>query len=242
MLTVAYDGTDYCGWQRQTNGVSIEEVLQKAVDKVNGRSTPIIGASRTDAGVHALGNAAVFDTELGIDADVFAKALNTCLPPDIRIRTSREVPGDFHPRYGECLKTYEYYVQNTSDVIPTLRRTNWYVSYQLDIGAMREGAAILTGKHDFKSFCCPRTGVKTTVREVTAFDIVKDQDALTFHVEGTGFLMHMVRIMVGTLIRVGRGFYGPDHVTEILEARDRTMAGATAPPHGLFLIGLDYDL
>ena len=239
MLTIAYDGTDYCGWQYQINGLSVEEVLTKALRRVTGEEIHPWGASRTDAGVHALGNVVTFDTEGTIPAEVFAKALNTYLPDDIRVRSSREVPLKFHPRYGG-LKTYEYYVINSADKIPTLRRTNWFVSYDLDLEKMREAAGYFIGEHDFASFCCPRTNASSTVREVTAFDIIKEGDKITFHVEGTGFLYNMVRIMVGTLIRVGRGFYPPEQVAEIMEARDRRAAGATAPAQGLFLIGIEY--
>ncbi len=239
MLTIAYDGTDYCGWQIQKNGLSIEEVLTKAVLKVTGEEIPVWGASRTDAGVHALGNVVTFDTESTVPTEVFARALNTHLPDDIRVRSSREVPDSFNPRY-DGLKTYEYYVLNTPDEIPTERRTHWYVTYKLDLDQMRKAASLFVGEHDFASFCCPRTNARGTVREVTAFDIRKEGDLITFHVEGTGFLYNMVRIMVGTLIRVGRGFYGSEQVKEIMEAKDRRKAGATAPPQGLFLIGIDY--
>ena len=129
---------------------------------------------------------------------------------------------------------------NTPDEIPTERRTHWYVTYELDLGQMRKAAQLFVGEHDFASFCCPRTNAKDTVREITAFEIEKKGDLITFHVEGTGFLYNMVRIMVGTLIRVGRGFYGPEQVAEILEQKDRRAAGATAPPQGLFLIGIEY--
>ncbi len=240
LLTVAYDGTNYCGWQVQANGVSIEEVLTKAVRRVTREETVLLGASRTDSGVHALANAAAFDTESRVPAEIFARAVNTNLPDDIRVRRSCEVPLTFHPRYAESVKTYEYYVLNTADVIPTDRRTHWYVTYRLNIDKMKEAAALFVGRHDFASFCCPRTNARTTVREVTAFDITKKGSLITFHVEGTGFLYNMVRIMVGTLIRVGRGFYGPERVAGILEERDRRAAGATAPAKGLFLVGIDY--
>ena len=260
MLIVAYDGTDYCGWQIQANGVSIEEVLTGAVEKVTGVRTIVYGASRTDAGVHALGNVAVFDTTCTIEGDMFARAVNTYLPDDIRVRASCEVPAGFHPRYGEILsdpvtiegadgpkrpkaiKTYEYYVMNTTDIIPTERRTHWYLSYPLDLDQMRRAAKYLIGEHDFTSFCCPRTGVATRVRELTKIDITQEGDLIIFHIEGSGFLMHMVRIIVGTLVRVGRGYYRPSRVLEILEAKDREEAGPTAPAHGLFLIGIDYPV
>ncbi len=240
LLIIAYDGTGYCGWQIQKNGISIEEVLTKAVRRVTREENVLLGASRTDAGVHALGNVAAFDTESTVPAEVFARALNTFLPDQIRVRSSREVPLTFHPRYADSVKTYEYYVLNTADIIPTERRTHWYVTYRLDVDKMREAARYFVGRHDFASFCCPRTNAQTTVREVTAFEIIQDGPLITFHVEGTGFLYNMVRIMVGTLIRVGRGFYGPEQVAEIMKAGDRREAGATAPAKGLFLTGIRY--
>ena len=240
LLTIAYDGTGFSGWQRQPNARTVCGELEAVLSELCGEPVQLNGCSRTDAGVHALGNVVAFDTAGRIPGDVFARAVNTFLPDDIRVRVSREVPVSFHPRYADSVKTYEYYVLNTADVLPTERRTHWYVTYPLDLDRMREAAALFVGQHDFASFCCPRTNAKTTVREVTALDIDKKGDLITFHVEGTGFLYNMVRIMVGTLVRVGRGFYGPERVAEIMEEHDRRAAGATAPPQGLFLIGIRY--
>lgn len=240
-LTIAYDGTNYCGWQIQPNGITIEEVLNKALSKMTGEEILVIGASRTDSGVHAMGNVAVFDTETTIPAEKIAVALNQRLPDDIVITNSEEVPLDFHPRYCDCSKTYEYHIINTRIPIPTKRLTNYFVSYVLDIEKMRQAASYLVGEHDFVSFCNVRTDVENTVRTITALDILTNGDEITIRITGNGFLYNMVRIIVGTLIRVGRGFYEPEKVKEILEAKDRKAAGVTAPPHGLMLMEINYN-
>lgn len=239
-LTIAYDGTNYCGWQIQPNGITIEEVLNNTLSKMTGEHIQVIGASRTDSGVHALGNVAVFDTETTIPAEKIAIALNQRLPDDIVIMRSEEVPLDFHPRYCDCSKTYEYHIINTRIPIPTERLTNYFVSYALDIEKMRRAASYLVGEHDFVSFCNVKTDVENTVRTITALDILKNGDEITIRITGNGFLYNMVRIIVGTLIRVGRGFYEPEKVKEILEAKDRKAAGVTAPAHGLMLMQIDY--
>lgn len=240
-LTVAYDGTNYCGWQVQPNGITIEEVLNKALKKLTGEDIVIIGASRTDSGVHAMGNVAVFDTATTIPPEKIAIALNQRLPEDIVIIKSEEVAEDFHPRYCDCSKTYEYHIINTRIPNPTKRLTNYFVSYVLDIEKMREAASYLVGEHDFVSFCNVRTDVENTVRTITALDVLVSGDEITIRITGNGFLYNMVRIIVGTLIRVGRGFYEPEKVKEILEAKDRRAAGVTAPAHGLMLMEIKYN-
>lgn len=240
-LTIAYDGTNYCGWQVQPNGITVEEVLNKALHKLTGENILVIGASRTDSGVHALGNVAVFDSETTIPPERIAMALNQRLPEDIVIVKSEEVPLDFHPRYCECSKTYEYHIINTRIPIPTKRLTNYFVSYQLDFDKMRQAASYLVGEHDFVSFCNVRTDVENTVRTIYALDIIQNGEEITIRITGNGFLYNMVRIIVGTLIRVGRGFYEPEKVKEILEAKDRKAAAVTAPAHGLMLVKIDYE-
>ena len=148
---------------------------------------------------------------------------------------------DFHPRYCDCSKTYEYHILNTRIPIPTKRLTNYFVSYDLDVEKMRKAAGYLIGEHDFVSFCNVRTDVEDTVRTVTELEILKDGEEITIRISGNGFLYNMVRIIVGTLIRVGRGFYEPEKVKEILEAKDRKAAGVTAPPHGLILAEIRYE-
>ena len=240
-LTIAYDGTNYCGWQIQPNGITIEEVINKALQKLTGEPILVIGASRTDSGVHAMGNVAVFDTETSIPPERIAMALNQRLPEDIVIVKSEEVPLDFHPRYCDCSKTYEYHIINTRIPVPTKRLTNYFVSYNLNLDHMREAASYLVGEHDFVSFCNVRTDVENTVRTITALDIIENGNEITIRITGNGFLYNMVRIIVGTLIRVGRGFYTPEKVKEILEAKDRKAAGVTAPAHGLMLMEIKYQ-
>lgn len=249
-LIVAYDGTNYCGWQVQPNGITIEEVLNLALSRLLGEPIRIIGASRTDSGVHALGNVAVFDADTRIPPERISYALNQHLPKDIVIVRSDEVPAGWHPRYCDCVKTYEYHIFHAKVPDPSRRLYTYFVSYPLDLEAMRRAAGYLTGEHDFASFCNIRTNVEDTVRTIYSLEILEqaahgtpgvwDADEITIRIRGNGFLYNMVRIIVGTLLRVGRGFYTPKQVREILEAKDRQAAGVTAPPQGLVLAGIEY--
>ena len=239
-LKVAYDGTNYCGWQIQPNGITIEEVLNKAIGKVTGEKIAVIGASRTDSGVHARGNIAVFDTNSPIPGDRFSYALNQKLPDDIVVVRSDEVEADWHPRYQETYKTYEYHIINSDIKIPTKRLYNCFVSFPLDVEKMRQGAQYLMGEHDFAAFCCIRTNAKTTVRTITELNIDKNEDEIVIRVSGNGFLYNMVRIIAGVLIRVGRGFYEPEMVKELLEGRERKKEAVTAPAQGLCLMEIRY--
>lgn len=241
-IVVAYDGTDYCGWQIQPNGITVEEVLNKTISRMTGEEIHIIGASRTDSGVHALGNVAVFDTASSIPAERMAYALNRKLPEDIVITESDEVPRDWHPRYQDHItKTYEYRIYNAKSPNPLRRRYSTFVSYPLDIGKIREGASYLIGEHDFASFCNVRTNTLDTVRRIDRIDIRQDGYEIIIRVTGNGFLYNMVRIIAGVLIRVGRGFYEPGKVKDILEAKERTAEGVTAPPAGLTLVEICYQ-
>lgn len=240
-LTVAYDGTNYCGWQIQPNGITIEEVLNRAICKLTGEEITVTGASRTDSGVHALGNVAVFETESRIPAERFSYALNQRLPEDIVVVKSEEVPMDWHPRYQNSLKTYEYHILNTKTPIPTKRLYNCFVSFDLDVNRMRKGAEYLLGEHDFAAFCCVRTNAKTTVRTITDLQIEQNGEKIIIRVTGNGFLYNMVRIIAGVLIRVGRGFYEPEKVLELLDGKERKREAVTAPAHGLCLVGITYE-
>lgn len=239
-LIVAYDGTNYCGWQIQPNGITIEEVLNTKLSKILKEDITVIGASRTDSGVHALGNVAVFDTETRIPPERISYALNRELPEDIVIVRSEEVPLDWHPRYRETVKTYEYHIWNSETPNPLRRLYTYFVSYKLDLEKMREAASYLTGEHDFASFCNIHTDVLHTVRTVYELSIEKEGAELILRIRGNGFLYNMVRIIAGTLLRVGRGFYTPKQVQDILLARDRQAAGVTAPAQGLVLVGIEY--
>lgn len=240
-LIVAYDGTNYCGWQIQPNGITIEEVLNREIVRLTGEDIHIIGASRTDSGVHALGNVAVFDTESSIPPERMAYALNQRMPEDIVIVRSDEVTPDWHPRYQrEVSKTYEYHIYNAPVPNPLKRNYSAFVSFPMDVEKMRQGAEYLVGEHDFVSFCNIRTNVFDTVRTIHSITITQDGASIVIRITGNGFLYNMVRIIAGTLIRVGRGFYAPERVKEILEERKRTAAGVTAPAAGLVLAEIEY--
>lgn len=240
-LFVAYDGTDYCGWQVQPNGITVEEVLNRELGRLTGEDIRVIGASRTDSGVHALMNVAVFDTESSIPPERMAYALNQRMPEDIIITGSDEVALDWHPRYQDKVrKTYEYHIYNAPAPNPLKRKYSAFVSFPMDVGKMREGAKYLVGEHDFVSFCNVRTNVTDTVRKVESIGITKNGGDIVIRITGNGFLYNMVRIIAGTLIRVGRGFYGPEKVKEILEEKKRTAAGVTAPANGLVLVEIEY--
>ena len=240
-LTVAYDGTDYCGWQIQKNGITVEEVLNRALSRLTGEEITVVGASRTDAGVHARGNVAVFDTDTRIPAERIAYAVNALLPEDVVVVRSEEVPAGWHPRKCVSVKTYEYRILNKEFPDPVRRRDTYFVSFSLDIERMRRAAEYLKGEHDFKSFCSAQTAVETTVRTIYDLDIKKEGEIITIRVRGNGFLYNMVRIIAGTLAGVGRGYFEPEDMERVLEAKDRTQAGVTAPPQGLILVGIEYE-
>ncbi len=240
-MKIAYDGTNYCGWQIQINGITVEEVINRELSRLLGEEIAVIGASRTDSGVHALGNVAVFDTETRIPAEKICFALNQRLPEDIRIIESKEVPLDFHPRFCNSTKTYQYKILNRKIPIPTERLYSHFVYMDLDVDKMKCAAKYIVGEHDFKSFCSTRTQVENTVRTVYSLDIEKKDDMIYITISGNGFLYNMVRIIVGTLMKVGLSVYPPEHVKEIIEACDRNVAGPKAPAKGLMLIGIDYE-
>jgi tRNA pseudouridine38-40 synthase len=235
LLVVAYDGTNYHGWQLQPNVVTIESVLNDALSALFKEDIKVIGASRTDTGVHALGNIAVFDTEARMPAEKIAYALNQRLPEDIRIQSSREVAPDFHPRRQDSQKTYEYRILNSEFPLPTQRLYSYFTYVPLDIGLMQEAADYLVGEHDFKSFCSVNTMAETTVRTIYDITVTKEGNMISIKVTGSGFLYNMVRIIAGTLMEAGKGRLLPDKIPEILEALDRTKAGPTAPACGLTL-------
>lgn len=239
-LVVAYDGTNYCGWQIQPTAVTVEKVLNDSICKLTGEKIKVIGASRTDSGVHALGNVAVFDTESTIPGERFSYALNGLLPDDIVIQESYEVAPDFHPRHCDTRKTYQYKIMNRQFAIPTKRLDTYFYPYALDIKAMQEAAQYLVGEHDFKSFCSVKTQTETTVRTIYSVTVSLADEIVTIEVQGNGFLYNMVRIIAGTLLQVGAGQYEPYRVHQMIESYDRTVAGPTAPPEGLTLVRIEY--
>ena len=239
-LTVAYDGTAYCGWQVQPNGNTIEAELDKALAALFKEQIHVLGASRTDAGVHARGNVCVFDTTARMEASKISFALNTYLPRDICIQKSEEVPLEFHPRFCDTIKTYEYKILNTTFPDPTRRLYAMFHHYPLDVQRMDRAAKYLQGTHDFTSFCTLQPHVKDRVRTIYEIGVSKEDDMITIRVTGNGFLYNMVRIIAGTLIRVGGGFLEPEDIPQILEAKDRSRAAETARPEGLTLIQIKY--
>lgn len=240
MLTVAYDGTAYNGWQVQPNGITIEGELNRALKELLGEDISVIGASRTDAGVHALCNMAVFDTESRILPEKIAPALNARLPEDIRVQRSVEVAPDFHPRRCNTKKTYEYRIYMGKYENPIGRQYAHFVYVPLDVEKMEKAAGYLVGEHDFKSFCVAKAQVLTTVRTLYGIEVKKEGNYLTIRVSGSGFLFNMVRIIAGTLLEVGKGKLAPEQVKEILEAKDRQEAGPTAPARGLTLVSFEF--
>lgn len=232
LLIVAYDGTAYHGWQLQDNGATIEGELNRCLSQLLQEPIQVIGASRTDAGVHALGNVAVFDTGARMPADKISYALNQRLPEDIRIQASREVPGDWHPRHVESRKTYEYRIYRGTFAMPTRRLYTYFTYCKLDVDAMRQGAQYLVGEHDFKSFCQTGAQVESTVRHIYSIGLVEEGAELALRICGGGFLYNMVRIIAGTLMEVGQGKRRPEEIKTILSARDRRAAGQQLRPMG----------
>lgn len=240
-LIISYDGTNYCGWQIQPNGLTIEQVLNEKLSQLLKEEIQVIGASRTDSGVHALGNVAVFDTNTKIPPEKICYALNQRLPDDIVVQQSMEVSLTYHPRKCNTRKTYEYKILNRKIPMPKHRLDSYFYFMPLDVEKMREGAKYLIGEHDFRSFCSSRTQIEDTVRTIYQLDIIKEDDMIRIVISGNGFLYNMVRIIVGTLIRVGTGFYTPQQVEEILDSRNRSYAGQKVPAHGLTLVSIEEE-
>lgn len=240
-LVVAYDGTAYSGWQLQPHVRTIEGELNRCLSGLLGEEIRVTGASRTDSGVHALCNIAVFDTETQIPGEKISYALNQTLPEDIRIRSSCQVSGDFHPRRVPSRKTYEYRILNSPFPLPTRRLYTYFTYVPLDVERMKKAASYLKGEHDFKSFCSTAAAVESTVRTILDIQVNREGEEISIRVCGTGFLYNMVRIIAGTLMNVGRGVYPPEQVREILAAGDRQCAGPTAPACGLTLVQYEFQ-
>ncbi len=236
MLTVAYDGTNYHGWQIQPNKETIEGILNRCLSELLGEQIAVIGASRTDSGVHALGNIAVFDTKSPIPAEKISYALNQRLPEDIKIQKSEEVAADFHPRHCSSRKTYEYRIYCAPFPMPVKRLYSYFTYVPLDVDLMSQAAEYLVGTHDFKSFCSIEAQAESTVRQIDAVEVEKEGQEIVVRVAGRGFLYNMVRIIAGTLLEVGRGKIKPQEMEAILKAKDRRAAGPTAPACGLTLV------
>ena len=242
-LTVAYDGTGYSGYQIQKNAVTIEGVLKEALRELTGEDCDLIGGSRTDAGVHARCNVAVFDTSSRIPGEKFYYALNSKLPPEIRVVASREVEADFHPRHCASRKTYEYHIDHAPIPDPLHSRYRTHIYWDLDVKAMQEAAACFLGEHDFAAFCSAGGQTETTVRTIYRCEVEETEGGrhLLIRVQGNGFLYNMVRIIAGTLLEVGAGRIMPEDIPGIIQSADRQAAGPTAPAKGLVLEKYEFD-
>jgi tRNA pseudouridine38-40 synthase len=243
-LTLAYDGTNYVGWQRQENGVSIQEKIEEAFRPIagrDGRGPTVVGAGRTDAGVHALAQVASVTAEIALEPAAVLRALNVRLPPDIRVRAVEEARPGFHAQFHAAGKTYRYRIATSPVLSPFDRWFVWHAPEPRHVEAMRRAATLLVGEHDFASFQARGASVADTVRRLERVEIGETEGELTVDVAGDGFLRHMVRAMVGTLAEVGSGLREPASMTAILAARDRRAAGPTAPAAGLTLVSVRYD-
>lgn len=265
-LILTYDGTDYVGWQVQHNGLSVQEVVQDAIFKLTQERVSLIVAGRTDSGVHALGQTANFHSSTTIPCEKMRLGLQRYLPADIVVKDVRDVSPDFHATYSAIAKRYRYVVLNAQRPDPFLRRLAWYYHRKLDVAAMHEAAQRLLGQHDFRCFESQFPNKATSVRTISDAEVtyqpgwhvwennhsltgnastVEPYDAagpyICFDVKADGFLYNMVRAIMGTLIKVGVGTWNADDLTKIIENQDRSLAGETAPPQGLYLVHVDYD-
>jgi len=257
-LTIQYEGTAYVGWQRQKVGISLQGALESALAKIEGVEVHIVGAGRTDAGVHALGQAASVRLQCSIALPALKRALNAILPRDIRVISAKEMSHTFNARSEARSKTYQYFVMTGSVISPFERRYVWHVPQPLNVKWMTEAVMLLKGRHDFSAFQTTGGSVQTTIRTITEVEVDEvtsaqflspmvstatrpsDSSLLVFRICGDGFLRHMVRAIVGTLVDIGSGRRTPKNIGKILVSGDRSQAGPTAPPQGLFLVSVDY--
>lgn len=243
LAIVSYDGTAYAGYQVQPNAMTIQAKIEQALAKIHkGQDIRITASGRTDSGVHAIGQAFHFDTNLTIPEGNWKRALNALLPKDIQIKSVQCVSDDFHARFDVKAKTYQYYVWSTEDNHLFQRNYSYLVRGSLDLNAMQQACAMIEGEHDFTAFCAANDGVKgTKVRTIYRATCEQKEDQYIFTFTGSGFLYNMVRILVGTLIEIGKGKRKPEEMKEIINSKDRAQAGKTAPPQGLFLASVTYE-
>ncbi len=241
-LIIEYDGTDFHGWQVQADGRTVQGAIEKALLRMTRQHVRIAGSGRTDAGVHALGQVANFRCETGLTADAFFSGLNSLLPDDIVIKSCEAVDISFHSRFDAVRKTYHYHILNRRLPVAVDRQYKWHIRKTLDLAAMRQALAHIHGTHDFKAFENTGSPRSDTIRTISDATIISDTDGqnLTIRITANGFLRYMVRNIVGTLVDVGLSKSSPEEFAAIKDGKDRSAAGATAPPHGLFLIGVDY--
>jgi len=251
-ITLSYDGAAFVGWQRQAGGISVQGLVEEALRELDGREVAVAAAGRTDAGVHALGQVAGFSLERVIDATSVVRALNARLPESVRILAAEQVDERFHPRFDAREKRYRYRIWNAPVASPFERSYAWHVHDALDVAAMSAAARLIEGRRDFASFNAAGSAVKTTIREVFTSTVLRQasdplvvslsnqEPLIAYEITGNGFLRHMVRTIVGTLVEVGRGRRPPEWMADVIAAADRGAAGPTAPAHGLFLVAVTY--
>ncbi|MHB8121748.1 MAG: tRNA pseudouridine(38-40) synthase TruA [Desulfuromonadaceae bacterium] len=240
LLTISYDGTKYSGWQVQPNGLAVQQVVEDAFEQLLGERVPVRSSGRTDAGVHARAMAASFSTSRELPLRAFVEGANRFLPADIAIQSARVVPEGFKPITMAHAKHYRYTIINSSVRAPLDRLYSWQVREPLDLGAMEEGASRFVGSHDFAAFRASNCVAKTTVRRIDSVRITREGARITVDVIGGGFLKNMVRVMVGTLVDIGKGRFTPSDIERLLQEGDRKEAGSTAPACGLCLIQVVY--
>lgn len=239
-LTLEYDGTNYCGWQVQPNGVTVQQQVQEALKTLTGEDISVVASGRTDSGVHAAGQAAHFDTNSSIPPERFAAALNSVLPSDIRALNSERAEDTFHARFCAKKKTYRYTAYVSETLRPLWDRYACRLSFSPDILKMKRAARLFTGTHDFKAFMASGSEVKDTVRTIYSAEVETHGDFITFTVRGNGFLYNMVRIMTGTLVEIGAGKMTESDLISALDGGERNLSGKTMPPHGLTLLSVEY--
>ena len=240
-LTLCFDGTNYHGWQRQANALTIQELLEVAIKRMTKRETAVVGCSRTDAGGHARTYVCNFHSEMSVPCDKVPFALNTLLPNDITVLRCEPVSEDFHARFGTVAKEYCYQIDHAPHKNPFLRNFAYHFPYSLELDAMRRAACDIVGTHDFSAFMASGSDRKTTVRTVYSLTVEQTGELYTIRILADGYLYNMVRIIAGTLLYVGNGKIVPDSVADIITSRDRKQAGITAEPQGLFLTGVYYE-
>ncbi len=242
-LTVTYDGTHYSGWQIQSNGIAIQEIIQGEVQKITQSTTHLIGAGRTDTGVHAKGQVAHFVVKNPLDLFRFKHALNRLLPVDIRVIAVEEVPLEFHARYSATAKVYHYHLHLDPIRDPFVRHYSWHIHHQFDVELLRQGAQFFVGSHDFTSFANDSlrgAASRNAVRTIYSLDVVVEKGGVRLEFKGNGFLYRMVRNITGTLVNVAIGKFQLSDIPRLFEAKDRELAGKGAPAHGLFLMEVEY--
>lgn len=242
ILKLEYDGTCFCGWQNQNNGKSVQEALEKAFFETTAEKVNIVASGRTDSGVHALGQIVHLDTTTNIPVDKLPYALNTHLPQGVSVLDAEAVPDTFHARYSAKRKTYMYKIYISPHISPLKRNTHYHINYQINIEEMKKAAQFLIGEHDFKCFqAVGNDELKSTIRTIYSLLIEEKGNEIYISVTGNGFLYNMVRIIVGTLLYVGQGKLKAIDMQSLIENRDRTKAGPTAPPQGLYLVNVEYE-